>query len=89
MAEAPKQRTVLITGTSSGIGLATAARLARDPQSRYMGEGGAHGTPIGDPNGKPIENPNRTPIGEPSRTPMGDLNETPMGTQKETPMGNP
>ncbi|KAM8793872.1 retinol dehydrogenase 8 [Eudromia elegans] len=32
---APEPRTVLITGCSSGIGLAVAARLARDPQQRY------------------------------------------------------
>ncbi|XP_050176377.1 retinol dehydrogenase 8 [Myiozetetes cayanensis] len=32
----PPARTVLVTGCSSGIGLAVAARLARDPQKRYQ-----------------------------------------------------
>lgn len=36
MAMAP--RTVLITGCSSGIGLALAVRLARDKQRRFRGE---------------------------------------------------
>lgn len=39
---APK--TVLITGCSSGIGLALAVRLARDKQRRFRGERGG-GTP--------------------------------------------
>lgn len=39
---APK--TVLITGCSSGIGLALAVRLAQDKQRRFRGERGG-GTP--------------------------------------------
>ncbi|KAM7079799.1 LOW QUALITY PROTEIN: retinol dehydrogenase 8 [Ciconia maguari] len=34
----PALRTVLVTGCSSGIGLAVAVRLAQDPQQRYQGE---------------------------------------------------
>ncbi|PKU27925.1 retinol dehydrogenase 8 [Limosa lapponica baueri] len=32
----PAPRTVLVTGCSSGIGLAVAVRLAQDPQQRYQ-----------------------------------------------------
>ncbi|KAI6059991.1 Retinol dehydrogenase 8 [Aix galericulata] len=36
----PAPRTVLVTGCSSGIGLAVAVRLAQDPQRRFQGEEG-------------------------------------------------
>lgn len=39
----PAPRVVLVTGCSSGIGLALAVRLAQDPQQRFHGEHGAGG----------------------------------------------
>jgi hypothetical protein len=41
---ASQQRTVLISGCSSGIGLELALQLAHDPRQRYQGKATASGT---------------------------------------------